>query len=137
MLSTRRVRLAIAGAIVALAVVAPARAAVKQADLANACFTLHSAAGATLAAGPFYLKPTGIGTYLLSDQDGQLLSEQGSAVGRAPDAGPAGEWAVKLGSGRSFSIRSTADKRFLSVDAASGQLTLSSASTPFTFQPAS
>jgi microsomal dipeptidase-like Zn-dependent dipeptidase len=74
----------------ALALVAPAQAAVKQRDLANGCFAIGSA-------GTFYLKPTGLGTYLLYD-----------AAGTLP-----GEWAIRP-SGGGFTVQSTADKHQLS-----------------------
>ncbi len=82
---TRRVSLGLA-AIVALLCVAPARAAVTQADLANHCFTVGSA-------GTFYLKPTGLGTYMLFD----------------PAATAPGEWAIKPAGAGTFTVRSTAD----------------------------
>ena len=83
----KRVGLALA---IAVAFAAPAHAAVRQTDLAGGCFSLGSD-------GTFYLKPTGIGTYLLYD-----------AAGTQP-----GEWAIKPSGGGKFSVQSTADKRAL------------------------
>lgn len=86
----RRVGLALAVSL-AFAFAAPAHAAtVKPTDLANGCFTLGSA-------GTFYLKPTGIGTYLLYD-----------SADRAP-----GEWAIRPATGGMFTVKSTADGRAL------------------------
>jgi microsomal dipeptidase-like Zn-dependent dipeptidase len=80
----RRVGLAV---LAALAIAAPAHAAaVKQTDLANGCFQVGSA-------GPFYLKPTGLGTYLLYD-----------SAGTTP-----GEWAIRPATGGRFNVQSTAD----------------------------
>ena len=84
----RRLGLALA---TALAFAAPAQAAtVKQADLANRCFRVGSA-------GTFYLKPTGLGTYLLYEPAGTVP----------------GEWAIKPAAGGSFSVQSTSDGRSL------------------------
>ena len=93
-----RVGLAIAAALV---LAAPANAAVKPSDLANRCFTVGSA-------GTFYLKPTGLGTYLLYDPANRLP----------------GEWAIRPAAGGGFSVQSTADKHSLSA-------------SPINFQPAS
>ncbi|HEX6458824.1 MAG TPA: hypothetical protein VF032_07900 [Thermoleophilaceae bacterium] len=96
---TRRVWLGVA-AVLALLWVAPARAAVTPVELANHCFTVGSS-------GTFYLKPTGLGTYMLFDP-----------AGTAP-----GEWAIKPAGGGTFTVRSTADGHAL-------------APSPIGFQPA-
>src|ERR1051326_2800902 len=80
----RRAGLALA---IALAFAAPAHAAVKQTDLAGGCFSLGSA-------GTFYLKATGLGTYLLYDP-----------AGTQP-----GEWSIQAAGGGRFSVQSTADR---------------------------
>jgi microsomal dipeptidase-like Zn-dependent dipeptidase len=129
MLATKTVGLALAAATLALTATAtaPARAAVEQTDLANGCFTLSSA-------GPFYFKPTGLGTYLLDDPNGRLLTEQGGVLGGTSDAGPSSEWAITPGPGQGFTIQSTADNRFLSF--AGGVLAAAPAASPLRLQPA-
>jgi microsomal dipeptidase-like Zn-dependent dipeptidase len=83
----RRVGLAV---LAALALAAPAHAAVRQTDLANGCFNVGSS-------GAFYLKPTGLGTYLLYDP-----------AGTQP-----GEWSIKPAGGGRFTVKATADGRSL------------------------
>ncbi|MCD6016489.1 MAG: hypothetical protein K0R88_2573 [Solirubrobacterales bacterium] len=75
----------------------------------------------------FFFKPTGLGTYMLSDQDGKLLSlgdpaAAGGAVVRSTAPGPAAEWAPALRSKRVARFRSTVDRTSLAVDHASGAL---------------
>jgi microsomal dipeptidase-like Zn-dependent dipeptidase len=119
--------------------------------LANLCYAIASSAGrfvaasgsdaysasaATIAGGAaFYLKPTGIGTYMLYDQEGKLLSVQdpfGGAAGQAAGAGngvgggsgtvgrsdtpgkPA-EWAVGEAPGQTYTITSTVRGQQLAV----------------------
>jgi hypothetical protein len=99
--------LPVAGAIVAaFAVVAVPAGAV---TLANGCFAIkangrfialagggYRASGTSIAhAARFYVKPTGLGTYLLYDQGGKLLSAGvGRRFLRTSDGGPRSEWAV-------------------------------------------
>jgi microsomal dipeptidase-like Zn-dependent dipeptidase len=116
---TRRVSLAVV-AVAAFLAVAPARAAVTQAQLANRCFTLESS-------GPLYFKPTGLGTYMLYDQGGELVGVHG----RTASAGPDTEWAA---AGR-FMFRSTANRRQFLVPGPAG-LTTSTTSFAFTPHPA-
>jgi microsomal dipeptidase-like Zn-dependent dipeptidase len=112
-----------------------------QAALANDCFALASAASGKFVAiaddlsyeasrpdqsgaTPLYLKPTGLGTYMLSDPTGGLMAVGAAGrVTRATTPGPPAEWAISK-RGNSFSIASTADGRTLAPDPADGRLVL-------------
>jgi hypothetical protein len=104
--------------------------------LANRCVSVQAVDGRFLAAtganayrvsarspataAAFYLKATGLGTFLLSDQNSKLLSWRAirSQVARASAAGPRSEWAVAFvdhRSSRRVAIRSTASRRYLTV----------------------
>src|SRR3954469_17409250 len=62
-------------------------------DLANRCFVLRSAATGRDVPGRFFLKPSGLGTYLPDDQDGKLLAVSGSdGVERVDAPGVRTEW---------------------------------------------
>jgi microsomal dipeptidase-like Zn-dependent dipeptidase len=75
---------------------------------ANRCAAV---AFAGRAAGPFFFKPTGLGTYLLGDGKGRALAAgEGGATTRAATPGPAAEWALAGGA-----LRSTATHRFLAL----------------------
>jgi microsomal dipeptidase-like Zn-dependent dipeptidase len=100
------VRRLLAVVIALLAFATPVHAAVRQSDLANHCFTLGSS-------GPLYLKPTGLGTYLLYDPAGSVP----------------GEWSIKPAAGGNFSVRSTADGHAFSPSPVSIQP--ASGCTPF------
>lgn len=97
--------------------------------LANRCFAISSSGASIAIAGPdsyragasraaagrFFLKPTGLGTYLVGDTDGRLLSvTSGEQTGRASGPGPAAEWAAQTAGGR-VALRSTANRRLLAV----------------------
>ena len=102
--------------------------------LANRCFTVDSVAlrrfvSATGPAGygaalrkprramRFYLKPTGLGTYLVYDREAKLMSVGGGdSVGRSEVPGPAAEWTVRRASRRTMALRSTATGRKLAVN---------------------
>jgi microsomal dipeptidase-like Zn-dependent dipeptidase len=104
------------------AVLAPAAPARPPSVLANRCVTI--------AAQPVFLKPTGIGTYMLHDREAQLLSAgEGAAVTRSSMPGPSAEWAVRRAAGRLFAIRSTATGRALAVDRDSGALVTAAPNT--------
>jgi microsomal dipeptidase-like Zn-dependent dipeptidase len=110
------------------------------AELANHCFALASRARGRfvvrIGAGPyrathatkagaarFDLKPTGLGTYMLHDRGGKLMSVDGAGVGRAAQPGPSAEWRLPRVASDAFAIRSTADGREVAVRP-SGDLTL-------------
>jgi len=102
---------------------------------ANGCFAAFSAvaqgfvtsdggggyrAGARVPAEamPFYFKPTGIGTYMIQDRDGKLVSlGDGASVVRGSAPGPPAEWAPVASGAGQFALRATANGRWLAVDA--------------------
>jgi microsomal dipeptidase-like Zn-dependent dipeptidase len=96
-------------AVAAVAVLAaPAGAAATRLDadvyaLAGQCRTLTPAGGGR-AAGPFFFKATGLGTFLLQDRGGRLLG----GAGGPETAGPAAEWSARRVPGtRHFVLRHT------------------------------
>jgi microsomal dipeptidase-like Zn-dependent dipeptidase len=117
-------------------------------ELANRCFALASADTGRFVAvdGPdgyradtsrkarataFFLEPTGLGTYLLQDSDGELLSESDPGkVDRSDIPGEHAEWAPTLRSGGWFAIESTSTERSLSAAAGTGTLTTALADSP-------
>lgn len=130
--------------------------------LANKCFALRSissgrfvaAAGSASfgadasgkpGAAAFFLKPTGLGTYLLYDRQAELVSIGAgvTTVTRVASAGPSTEFAPKLAAAVGptvFSIRSTANHWRLAARAGSGTLELTNAATQntlFMFVPRS
>ena len=104
-----------------------------QTVLANRCFALRSvgrgrfvaASGASAyratkkrlrGAGRFYLKPTDLGTYMVYDRGGKLMTASGSSgVGRTGTPGPPAEWRPLRRGARAFAIRSTAQRRDLAA----------------------
>src|SRR4051812_41378270 len=116
-------------AAIASALPAQAHAAATRSTptLANRCFVIASVARARYVgrgyrantrtrkhAQRFFLKPTGIGTYMLYDKGAGLLSVgQGSATTRAAAPGADGEWALKRRLHGSLSLHSTANGRVL------------------------
>ena len=121
---------AIAGAAAAIASPAAARTGAPS-ILANRCFALRSVTRAAFVTatggdryrvsrkrkskgGRFYLKPTGLGTYMLRDRGGKLMTVAGaSAVTRMGTAGPSAEWRPARITRRYFTIASTANGRAL------------------------
>jgi microsomal dipeptidase-like Zn-dependent dipeptidase len=109
-----------------------AGARIAETDLANSCFALRSqATGAFVAAtidgyradasrtgaARFYLKPSGLDTYLPYDQGGRLMAARGTdAVGRDAGAGPSSEWRLPRLSKDSFAITSTATAERVTVN---------------------
>jgi microsomal dipeptidase-like Zn-dependent dipeptidase len=123
---------------------------------ANRCFALRVAGGARstfvaargdsyAASAPgrsrataFYLKPTGLGTYLLYDRGARLMSAGADGtVTRVAAAGPATEFALTaVGSGAQFTLRSTARHRRILARAGHGALALTGAAgAPLTLVP--
>ncbi|HVV77751.1 MAG TPA: hypothetical protein VHC43_17170 [Mycobacteriales bacterium] len=106
--------------------------------LANRCFAVeadgarhfltsgvqgYSAAASRSTASRIYLKPTGLGTYLLYDRNRGMLAEDGDAVVRTTTPGPQAQWRVTPTTMAAFTLRSTADHRQL-VAGRSGSLAL-------------
>ena len=110
--------------------------------LANGCFALQSVASgafvtpvfapspsgtapvktgyaatspAQAGAASFFLKATGLGTYLLSDPAGSMLSISGARIVPAATAGPRSEWAIvaPVQQGTALELRSTARGQLL------------------------
>jgi microsomal dipeptidase-like Zn-dependent dipeptidase len=103
--------------------------------LANHCVTLESrAAGRSVTAGPFYVKPTGLGTDMLYDPSQRLLSvTPNNQLTRTSSPGPAAQWRPALAGGR-LTITSTADGRQLAA-AGPGQLALDPTGASFQIAP--
>jgi microsomal dipeptidase-like Zn-dependent dipeptidase len=110
----------------------------RAAQLANGCFAIatpsthrflvsaansYRASATRGAATAFYLKPTGLGSYLLFDQHGQLMSD---APGRASTPAASTEWSIARRQGHLFTIVATATHHALWVAAGSGRLALRS-----------
>jgi microsomal dipeptidase-like Zn-dependent dipeptidase len=129
---SRTVLIACAVALGAVSVAGPAAAAPRpSAPLANRCVTLAAGGGrfvVSTASGyrlgsrarrralRFYLKPTGLGTYLLYDAGAQLMTAAtGSEVARGAAPVAAAEWGVSRRSRGRYAIRSTAANRVLAV----------------------
>jgi microsomal dipeptidase-like Zn-dependent dipeptidase len=107
--------------------------------LANRCVSLRSvqsgrfvaARGGGYGAGssqaqatPFFMEATGLGSFLLYDSSGKMVTS-GRGVTRSATPGPASEFAVQVfahGTTTGFTLRSTADHRRLAVSG--GRLTL-------------
>src|SRR5437588_7336575 len=97
--------------------------------LANRCFALRASTGRYVglsrahaytasaarltAAIPLYLKPTGLGTYMLYDRGAGLLAEAHGAVARARKPGPSAQWRIAPARGGTFTVTSTAAHRRL------------------------
>jgi microsomal dipeptidase-like Zn-dependent dipeptidase len=90
----------------------------------TAAGTGYQAAGrAPNDAAPLYFKPTALGTYMIQDRDGKLLSVgDGAAVVRGSVPGPTAEWAPTRSGRGFFALRSTANGRWLAVDEATGNV---------------
>lgn len=67
------------------------------------------------AAIPLYLKPTGLGTYMLYDRRAGLMAEQADALTRATTPGPAAQWRISQTPAGTFTLISTADGRQLAT----------------------
>jgi microsomal dipeptidase-like Zn-dependent dipeptidase len=119
---------------------------------ANRCVALQSAAGGRFVATAgadsyrvergmagavaFHLKPTGIGTYLLHDHGGRLLSgTRGGTVERRAAPGRLSEWALRRIARGVVAIRSTAGRGELAVDAGTLVVDRSSSRPRFRFVP--
>jgi hypothetical protein len=71
----------------------------------------------------FFLKPTGLGTYVLHDDGKRLVALSGDgAVVRTESADPAAEWSLTRRSRRRFAIRAGGDGRVLAAERRSRRL---------------
>jgi hypothetical protein len=112
------VRIAGIVTVLALAAAAPSAFASDEArfQLANDCWTLTSAS-APVSDGPFFLKPTDLGSYMFYDKNKAFLSsDSDGALTRAGDGGPLGDWTVQDGSGGSFKVLLPAKGKALGVN---------------------
>src|SRR3954452_15361511 len=109
-------RYVIALTALALACAAPAASAAGDARyaLANDCWTLK-AASAPVSDGPFFLKPTDLGSYMFFDKDKAFLSASNGSLTRAADGGPDGDWTVQDADGPAFKVLLPAQSRALGV----------------------
>ena len=106
----KRVLIAVALAAATTSAVAATRAAPVRVSersvyaLANRCLAVRSAGGR--ASGPYYLKPTGLGTFLLYQRDGRLRADSG---GTTTTAGSQAQWRITPDRARTaYEIRATA-----------------------------
>src|SRR5690348_14732406 len=114
----RRETLLAAGALLlAFATAGPASAAPAY-DLAGRCVAIKSLDG-----GPFHLKATGLGTYLLNDKSGQVVTD---TLARSGVASAAAQWAIAR-SGAMYDLRATANGQKLGPD----PLAAATGCTPF------
>src|SRR3954452_6936771 len=83
-----------------LALAAPAVAADdSRYALANGCYALTSN-GQSIGPGPFFMKPTALGSYMLYTKDRKFLAKTGAkTVGTADAPGPDADWVVQGTSG--------------------------------------
>src|SRR4051812_12025576 len=116
-------RFVITLAALALACAAPAAFAAGDAryTLANDCWTLK-AASAPVSDGPFFLKPTDLGSYMFYDKNKAFLSADSSPLAaadsgltRASDGGPNGDWKVDDAPGGGFKVSLPAQGKALGV----------------------
>src|SRR5215468_9715447 len=114
----RRETLLAAGVLLlALAGAGPAAAAPAY-DLAGRCATIKSLDG-----GPFYLKATGLGTYLLNDKSGQVVTD---TLARSGVANATAQWAISR-TGAMYDLQASAGGQKLGPD----PLTAAKGCTPF------
>src|SRR3954468_17666019 len=90
-------------------------------SLANDCWTLKSAS-APVSDGPFFLKPTDLGSYMFFDKNKAFLSGSDGSLTRASDGGPDGDWTVQDADGGAFKVMLPAQSKALGVS--SGKLAL-------------
>lgn len=109
--------LAAGALLLAFATAGPASAAPAY-DLAGRCVAIKSLDG-----GPFYLKATGLGTYLLNDKSGQVVTD---TLSRSGVASAAAQWAIAR-NGAMYDLRATANGQKLGPD----PLAAATGCTPF------
>src|SRR3954464_13000197 len=111
-----RIVVALTALALACACAAPAAFAAGDARyaLANDCWTLKSASS-PVTDGPFFLKPTDLGSYMFYDKKKTFLNGDSSGtVTRAADGGPDGDWKVE-DAGASFKIQLPSQGKALGV----------------------
>src|SRR4051812_8043388 len=129
----------------ALAVSAPIASAAGESrySLANDCWTLK-AASAPVSDGPFFLKPTDLGSYMFFDKnkgylsaDSSPLAAAGGGLTRASDGGPDGDWKLEDASGGAFKVLLAAQSKALGVSGGKLALVEPGAAGLFKFDKAS
>ena len=114
---TRLRPILLATALAALAAAPAARAAGDDARyaLANDCFALQTAAGkATGPNGPYFMKPTDLGSYMLHGKDKALLAASESGVTTVTDPGPDADWIVTTAGG-AFRLKPLGQEKVLAA----------------------
>jgi microsomal dipeptidase-like Zn-dependent dipeptidase len=136
-------RIVTALTILALACAAPAAFAAGDArySLANDCWTLKSAS-TSVSDGPFFLKPTDLGSYLFYDKNRSFLSADSGPLAtggltRASDGGPDGDWKVEDASAGTFKITLPSQAKALGVSGGKLALVEPGQAGVFTFDKAS
>ena len=110
-------RLVVVTVALVLASAAPAALADDGArfGLANDCWTLQSASD-PVSDGPFFLKPTDLGSYMFYDKNRAFLTAGSEGeLTRASDGGPQGDWRVEDAPGATFKVLLPAQGKALGV----------------------
>src|SRR5262245_45579547 len=112
----RRMRLLVTlASLASLACIAPSAHAENRYSFANGCWTLQSSS-APVTGGPFFVKPTDLGSYMLYDKDKHFLSaDSNGEITNADDGGPNGDWRVTDGPGGAFKVELPAQGKALGV----------------------
>lgn len=86
---------------------------------------------------PFYMKASGLGTYLLHDSERRYLSTPllGNAIARAAQPGPATDWELSE-SGEGFTIANVGSGRALAVDGSGRLIQSNGQGATFVLRPA-
>ena len=138
-MSTRRRRWLAAGVVVLAGAAATPASAAPAYDLGGRCVAIASLenhrylaidgtgytakSSAKAGAAAFYLKATALGKYMLYDQEGQLAKVVNfSVVARGPDADRFAEWSIARVRGGEFEIRTTLNRRRLSIGIGDGSV---------------
>jgi hypothetical protein len=114
--ANRRSILAAAVCCALLAVASPAGAAETRYSVVNGCWNLKSVATGKVAAGPFFMRATTLGQYLLYGKDRDFLAvTSDGAVVRATEPSTDAEWRVDDAEGGNFTIFSLSAERVLNA----------------------
>src|SRR5436190_2244595 len=86
-------------------------------DFAGRCLTAIARPSGQRLAGPLFFKATGLGTFMIGDPAGRLLTESNGALTRGTQPGVAAEWRASRRAPGLFTLRSSADGHPLAVGA--------------------
>jgi microsomal dipeptidase-like Zn-dependent dipeptidase len=100
--------LLLAGAVVVSPAWGASRVPRTRYDLAGRCLAVRGGE-------PLFFKATGLGTYMVRDHAGRLLTESDGAVTRATTPGVAAEWRASQVATRVYTLHSSADDHLLSL----------------------